>query len=107
MSSFNVTMLSPIVPYRDTLAARTRLAPRPATLDGKVVGLVPNWRPSAVQILEALGTLLAERFRLKAVSMEPRMLQVPITEEKLIDSMGEKLDDIARRVDVVLTASGD
>ena len=107
MSSLSMTMLSPIPVYRDESTASGKLAPRPSTLDGKVLGLLPNWRPSAVQLLEALGALLRERYRLKDVIMEPRMLQVPITEGKLIDSMRAKLDDLARRADIVITASGD
>ena len=107
MASLSMTMLSPTPVYRDETSTGAKLAPRPSTLDGKVVGLLPNWRPSAVQILEALGKLLGERYRLKNVVMEPPMLQVPITEGKIIDSMREKFDDIARRVDVVITASGD
>lgn len=107
MATLSMTMLSPTPAYRDETSAGTKLAPRPSTLDGKVVGLLPNWRPSAVHILEALGKLLGERYRLKDVVMEPRILQVPITEGKIIDGMRDRFADIARRVDVVITASGD
>ncbi|MBI3938719.1 MAG: hypothetical protein HY323_17245 [Betaproteobacteria bacterium] len=107
MTALSMTMLSPTPVYRDESAAGSKLAPRPSTLEGKVLGLLPNWRPSAVHILEALGALVGERFRLKNIVMEQRVLQVPITEGKLIDSVREKLDDLARRADVVITASGD
>jgi hypothetical protein len=63
-------MLSPLPVYLDEATAGSKLASRPSTLDGKVVGLLPNWRPSAVHILKAIGTLLEERYRLKAVVME-------------------------------------
>lgn len=101
------TTLSPVPVYLDETTAASKLAARPATLDGKVVGLLPNWRPSAVHILKALGTLLEERYRLKAVVMEQRVSEPPVGTAKVIDSMRGQLDDLARRVDVVITASGD
>lgn len=107
MTTLSMTMLSPAPVYRDESTAGSKLAPRPSTLDGKVVGLLPNWRPSAVKILESLGTLLGERYRLKDTVMEQRVLQVPITESKLIDGVRETLDELAQRVDAVITASGD
>ncbi len=107
MAVLGLTMLSPLPVYLDETAAGGKLAPRPATLDGKVVGLLPNWRPSAVHILQALGALLGERYRLKAVVMEQPVRELPIRTGKLLDTLHEKLDDLARRADVVITATGD
>jgi hypothetical protein len=107
MTTLELTMLSPLPVYLDESTPGSALAPRPATLDGKVVGLLPNWRPSAVEILAALGKLLQERYRIKAVIMEQPMRELPLKTGKLIDTMGEKLDDMAKRVDVALTATGD
>ena len=107
MASIELTMLSPLPVYLDESTAGSALAPRPATLDGKVVGLLPNWRPSAVEILAALGKLLQERYRIKAVVMEQPVREIPLKTGKLIDTMREKLDDFAARVDVALTATGD
>ena len=107
MASLSLTMLSPLPVYLDETTAGGKLAPRPSTLDGKVVGLLPNWRPSAVHILKAVGALLEERYRLKAVVMEQPVRELPIRTGKLLDTMREKLDDLARRVDVVITATGD
>jgi hypothetical protein len=107
MATLNLTMLSPLPVYLDESTAHSTLAPRPATLDGKVVGLLPNWRPSAVHILKAIGTLLEERYRLKEVVLEQPVRELPIRTGKLLDTMREKLDDLARRVDVVITATGD
>lgn len=106
MSTFSLTTLSPLPVYLDETTAGNKLAPRPSTLDGKVVGLLPNWRPSGVPILRALGTLLGERYRLKAIVMEQSMVDPPI-KGKLIDSTRKKLDDLATRVDVVIAAPGD
>ena len=102
-----LTMLSPIPVYLDRATAAGTLAPRPATLDGKVVGLLPNWRPSAVHVLRAVGALLQERYRLKTLVMEQPVRELPIRTGKLLDTMKDLLDDFARRVDVAITATGD
>ena len=107
MANFSLTMLSPLPVYLDESVTGSGLAPRPASLDGKVLGLLPNWRPSAVHILRAVGGLLAERYRLKATVMEQPVRELPIRTGKLLDTMRERLDDLARRVDVVITATGD
>ena len=69
--------------------------------------LLPNWRPSAMQILEALGKLLEQRYQVQAVVMEQPARELPQRTGGLIDTMGETLDDLASRVDVVITATGD
>ena len=107
MASLDLTLLSPLPVYLDETTIGSALAARPATLDGKVVGLLPNWRPSAVEILGALGKLLQERYRIKAVVMEQPVRELPLKTGKLLDTMQEKLDDLAQRVDVALPATGD
>jgi hypothetical protein len=107
MPTYDLTMLSPLPVYLDESVTGSGLAPRPATLDGKVIGLLPNWRPSAIHILRAVGGLLGERYRLKDIVMEQPIRELPIRTGKLLDTMREKLDDLARRVDVVVTATGD
>ena len=105
MATVSWTTLSPLPAYLDEVTNNT-LASRPASLDGMVLGLLPNWRPSAVQILKALGALLEQRYRLKSVVMEPQIVEAP-TGAKFLDSMQGKLDDLATRVDIVITGSGD
>ena len=102
-----LTMLSPLPVYLDEAAEGTPLAPRPETLDGRTVGLLPNWRPSAVKLLEAVGQLLSERYHLQAVVMQQPARELPQRTGGLIDALGGTLDDLARRVDVVITATGD
>ena len=48
----SLTMVSPLPVYLDEQLSGTGLAERPSSLDGKVLGLLPNWRPSAVEILK-------------------------------------------------------
>lgn len=107
MAELSLTLMSPLPDYLDEAAEGTGLAPRPATLDGKVLALLPNWRPSAVEILRAVAELLQERFKLKAVIEEQPVRELPIRTGKLLDTMADKLDDLASRADVVLTATGD
>ncbi len=107
MPALELTMISPLARYLDDVSSASRLAPRPSTLDGKVLGLLPNWRPSAVHILKSLGELLQERYRLKAVEMAQPMRELPLRAGKLLDPMQEQLDSMVGRVDVALVASGD
>ena len=106
-----MNFISPLAVYLDESNPKDALAPRPFSLDGKVVGLLPNWRPAAVRILEALGALLKERYRLKAVVIEQRALLTVHAARRqgksLIESMREQLDDFALRIDVAIIASGD
>ena len=106
MSTLNLTMVSPLAVYLDEMSD-SKLAPRPATLDGKVLGLLPNWRPSAIHILRSLSELLQERYKLKAVIMEQPVRELPLRDGKLLDTMKERLDSLVQRCDVVITASGD
>jgi len=103
----SLTLLSPLPVYLDETSDGIPLAPRPETLNGRVVGLLPNWRPSAVKLLQAVGALLAERYRLQAVVMEHPARELPQRSGGLIDGIRGTLDDLARRVDVVITATGD
>lgn len=107
MAALSLTMCPPVAKYLDEISGANRLAKRPATLDGAVVGLLPNWRPSAIHILTSLGELLKERYRLKAVFMEQPVRELPLRSGKLLDTMREQLDGLTKRVDVVITATGD
>ena len=108
MASLKLSMISPCVGYLDEIASNNALAPRPATLEGKVVGLVPNWRPAAVHLLTAVGALLQERYGVKEVILEPPVrISAMAGGGKLLDGVRNQLESLARRVDVALTATGD
>lgn len=102
-----ITMLSPLAEYLDEQLSASGLAPRPASLDGRVVGLLPNWRPSAIHILKAVGALLAAQFDLKELVVEQPVRELPIKTGKLLDTLRDTLDSFASRVDVAITATGD
>ena len=105
--TLRMMMLSPLPEYRDENEEALPLAPRTDSLDGKVVGLLPNWRPSAVEILGAVGVLLQERYTLNEIIQEQPIREVPSRSSGLIDALGGMLDELAGRVDVVVTATGD
>jgi len=101
-------MISPCVSYLDEATDSNALAPRPASLEGKIVGLVPNWRPAAVHILSAIGALLQERCAVKEIIMQPVVRVSAMAKGgKLLDGIISQLEAMAQRVDVALTATGD
>ncbi len=107
MDMRSMTIMSPLPVYLDEEHSANTLAVRPPSFDGMVIGLLPNWRPSAVELLTALGEYIKERYRPKAVILEHAVSEVPMNTGKLLDLLQGKLDDLARRVDVVITATGD
>jgi hypothetical protein len=107
MSALNMKMVSPLATYLDEVSDASRLAVRSATLDGKVLGLLPNWRPSAVHVLKSLSELIGERYKLKEVVLEQPVRELPLRAGKLIDTMKEQLSALVGRIDVALVASGD
>jgi hypothetical protein len=102
-----LTTVSPLAVYFDKTLAGGTLALRPTSLDGKVVGLLPNWRPAAVPLLNVIRGLLEERFHLRTVIVEQAVNQPSNRSGTPIDAIRERLDDIAQRVDVLIAASGD
>lgn len=107
MASVHLRVASPLPVYLDEMPMDSTLATRPSSLEGKVVGLLPNWRPSAVHILEAIGKLIGEKCKPQSVIMEQMLREVPIRTGRLIDGMRDKLEDFAKRVDVAIIATGD
>ena len=107
MSTLTLQMLTPLPVYLDEAAGADSLAARLSTLEGKVVGLLPNWRPSAYDLLKAVGEVLKERCGVAEVILDQPVREVPVKKGRIIDGMEDQLDDLARRVDAVITATGD
>ena len=108
MPTLKLAVISPCVDYLDEASAGDSLAPRAGTLAGKVVGLVPNWRPAAIHLLTAVGALLRERHGVKDVILDPPVrVSAMAGGGKLLDGVRAQLDALARRVDVAVTATGD
>ncbi len=107
MISVKMKLLSPLPTYLDEAGADGTLAQRPSSLDGKTLGLMPNWRPAAASILNALGELLGQRYNLKHIVAEPAVFASLNQGKQLVETMRAQLDAFASRVDVAITASGD
>ena len=76
------------------------IAPRPETLDGKVVGLLANGKHNAPELLEMVQEVLADRFEFRAVvSKDKGNASRPCPPDIM--------DELAEQCDVVITASGD
>ena len=75
-------------------------APRPLTLDGKVLGLLNNGKPNADRLLARLHAHLAKRYRLAGVVHEGK----PSTTRP---ATGATIEALAASADVVITAVGD
>jgi hypothetical protein len=60
-----------------------------------------------MQILEAIGALIQEQYKPKAVLMEQMLREVPVRTGRILDGMREQLEDFAGRVDVAVIATGD
>ena len=107
MAVLRMALANPVSVYLDEAITDSGLAVRPDGLDGKVVGLLPNWRPAAVNILKALGDMLGQRYDLKAVYMEEPLREPPSKSGKPLDMVCAELEHFAKRVDVAIAATGD
>jgi len=107
MPTQSLQMFAPIPRYLDENTGSETLAMRLGTLEGKVIGLLPNWRPSAYDLLKAVGDVIRERCNPREIILEQPTREVPVKKGRLLDGMAQQLDDLASRVDAVITATGD
>lgn len=86
---------------RDTGAdANQGIAPRPGSLDGKVVGLLSNNKPNSEMMLRMVGDLIREKYNVReVVEANKGTHRTPATPEMI--------DDLATRCDVVITATAE
>ena len=94
------TRLEVLDPTVEPIPVDAVIAPRPETLDGKVVGLLANGKHNAPELLEMVQEVLADRFEFGAVvSKNKGNASRPCPPDIL--------DELAEECDVVITASGD
>lgn len=96
-----IEVLSPVAERRQR---EVPLAIRPATLDGKVLGLLDNGKPNAGRLVAAVGELLAARYRLAGVVKRSKSEGPLGAAGPLPDEMRA---DLIRRCDLVVNAIGD
>lgn len=87
-------------PTSPPLPVDARLARRPETLDGKVLGLLDNHKRNAELLLDNVRELLAERYELGGVVKRSK----PDVSRPCPD---KTVDELAAECDVLVTAIGD
>jgi hypothetical protein len=87
-------------PLGSSAAGADKLAPRPKSLDGVIVGVLDNAKPNARALMIRMGELLVER----AGAREVRVYGKPSASRPAEPDL---LDEIARQCGLVLTGSGD
>jgi hypothetical protein len=66
------------------------LAPRPATLDGKVIGLLSNNKPHSEELLRMIADIIGERYSIKGIVMHNKGgHQWPARREDLEELVGK------------------
>ncbi len=94
------TRLQVLDPTTESVPQSAIVAPRPDTLDGKVIGLLANGKLNSVEILQMVNDILADRYEFKqVVTRNKGNASRPCP----ADIMGEMAD----QCDVVITSSGD
>ncbi len=95
-----IALVKPVAEYLQETSEKISLARRVDTLDGKVLGLFPNWRPSAARLLNSLREILSHRFELRGIFWEePSGGGPPLMEAHL--------DEVAQQCDAIITGIGD
>ena len=92
-----VSMLDPTSP---PLPVDARMAERPDTLNGKVLGLLDNHKLNANNLLDDIERLLSERYEFAEVV---RTFKPDVSRPAPSDT----LDELIEQCDVVVTAIGD
>ena len=86
---------------RDTSTTQSEgVAPRPGSLDGKVVGLLSNNKPNSELLLRGVIDLLKENYSVKeVVEANKGTHRLPAPQDII--------DDLVARCDVVVTATAE
>jgi hypothetical protein len=87
-------------PIGDTAATARTLAPRPASLQGSVIGVLDNSKPNARVLLEGVARILAAKLGARDV----RVWRKPGAS---VGATAAVFDEIAAQCGAVLTASAD
>ncbi len=87
-------------PIAEGTVARRALAPRPRTLDGKVLGVLDNGKWNAGKLLSLVVEVLGKDHRFtEVIRVKKPAFSAP--------APPDLLNELAKRCDVVVTAIGD
>ncbi len=90
-------LLDPTVEPR---LARAVIAPRPETLDGKVLGLLANGKPNSEALLHLVQEILADRYQFKRVLARTK-------DNNSRPCVPDLLEELVKECDIVITGTGD
>jgi hypothetical protein len=93
-------MLKVLNPTAGPARGRSGVAPRPASLDGKTVGVIWNGRAYGDRLLQEALDILKERYRVRDVLFREKPFLGNIAPEPILAEM-------AAKADVVVTGVGD
>ncbi len=95
-----MTSIYTLDPRDESLPAQAVLANRPASLDGKALGLLSNNKPHSEDLLRMMANIIGERYSLReVVEYNKGGHQWPAERSAL--------EDLARRCDVMIHATAE
>jgi hypothetical protein len=89
-------------PSAESNAVRVAMAPRPSTLDGKVMALFDNGKPNANRLAQMVGDLIREKYNIKDVTLTGKGDFSRPAAKELMDKITEE-----RGFDFAIVAVGD
>ena len=96
----DMTRISILDPTSPPLPAEARVAERPDTLNGKVIGLLDNHKHNASELLDSIQEMLSERYEFANVV---RRSKHDVSRPCPTDT----IEELVKECDVVITAVGD
>ncbi len=87
-------------PRAEAVEVKASMAPRPDSLDGKVVALLDNSKANADKLLRLVGDLVKERFEIRDVKLATKP-------DASRPAPAEIMDQLARDCDFAIVAVGD
>ena len=97
ISMESIIVLNPTAVYR---THELKMAPRPGSLEGKVLGILWNNKSNGDILLKRFSELINERFHLAHVIMRKKPLSSSAATEDILNELSSKCD-------LVITATGD
>ena len=95
-----MTSIYTLDPRDESLPTQAVLANRPASLDGKVLGLLSNNKPHSEELLRMVADIIAERYSIKeVVEYNKGGHQWPADRSRL--------EELAERCDVMIHATAE
>lgn len=87
-------------PTSDPIPAETLMAPRPASLQGKVLGIIDNGKRNSDTVLQYIGQQLKERYGIKeTITIKKHSFSHAIRENEA--------DTLKKQCDIVISGVGD